>query len=128
MISRYFWTFTILCCTGLLVCPVAAAPLGSEQRAAGPVCLYESRTYSDGAFICVQKSLMLNCSSDGTRATWKVVADSDLNERCASPIAHSYPPALRRHARRTHAIRHRVEAPRQASAKCFSFNGKQYCE
>ena len=97
MIRRCIWAFTLVCCVGLFVCPgpaVAESQRPQEKVAVGPACLYESKAYSDGAFICVQKSLMLNCSSDGTRATWKVVADSDLNERCVSPIALSYPPAV----------------------------------
>ena len=131
MICRGFSVFILLCGTDLFFCQglAAAQSSGPEQGAvSGPVCLYESRAYSDGAFICLQKSLMLNCSSDGTRATWKVVVDRDLSERCLAPTVASGSPAPRRHARRTHAIRHWLEPPRQAPGKCFSFNGKQYCE
>jgi hypothetical protein len=123
MIRHCFWAFTLVCCAGL----IAAAPLRAEQKATGgAACLYHSRSYSDGAFICVQKSLMLSCSSDGTRATWKIVADRDLSERCVAPNALASAPAPRRQVRRTHAIRTRVDAG--VSAKCFTFNGKRYCE
>jgi len=76
----------------------------------------------------VQKSLMLNCSADGTRATWKIVADKDLNERCVAPTSLNAPPVLRRHARWTHVVRRSIEPTKAASAKCFNFNNKQYCE
>lgn len=125
MIRRWFWALTLLCCSGA----VAAESLRSEQKsAANAACLYNSRSYSDGAFICVQKSLMLSCSSDGARATWKIVADKDLNERCVTATAPPYPPELRRHVRRPHAIYHRTRPVAEGSPKCFTFNGKQYCE
>ena len=125
MIRHCIWAFTLTCCAGL----IAAEPLRAGQKATGgSACLYHSRSYSEGAFICVQKSLMLGCSSDGTRATWKIVADRDLSERCLAPTALAYAPAPRRQARRTHAIRARVDTAAGASAKCFIFNGKRYCE
>jgi hypothetical protein len=125
MIRRCLWILTFLGCSGL----VAAEPARSETKtAAAPACIYESKSYSDGAYICIQKSLMLNCSSDGARATWKIVADKDLSERCVAPTALSYPPVTRRHARRMRAIRHGAEPAQQSSAKCFYFNNKQYCE
>jgi hypothetical protein len=121
MIRHYFGTFIFFCCSGL----AAAEPL---QSSTGSACLYDSRSYSDGAFICVQKSLMLTCSSDGARATWKIVTDRDINERCVSPIALSVPSLFHKHAHRAHMIRHSINPVGQSSAKCFSFNGKQYCE
>jgi hypothetical protein len=125
VIRLFFWSQIPICLSGLF----AAEPLRAEQASgAGPVCLYQSKSYSEGAFVCVQKSLMLNCSTDGARPTWKVVADRELSERCVAPTAFNYPPLPRRHARRMRANRRKMEAARQASAKCFSFNGKQYCE
>jgi hypothetical protein len=121
MIRHYFWTCIFLSCSGL----AAAQPM---QSSAGPACLYDSRSYSNGAYICVQKSLMLTCSSDGTRSTWKIVTDKDISERCVSPIALSVPPLLHKHAHRMHMIRHRINSGGESSPKCFSFNGKQYCE
>lgn len=123
MTNRLFWIFTHICCAGM----ISAQPARSEQGAS-PICLYDSKSYSDGAYICAQKFMMLTCSSDGTRATWKIVADRDISERCVSPIALNPPPLPHRHAHRTHMV-HRWSAPaREASSKCFSFNGKQYCE
>jgi hypothetical protein len=121
MIRHCFWTFIFLGCSGL----AAAEPL---QSSAGPACLYDSRSYSDGAYICVQKSLMLTCSFDGMRASWKIVADRDISERCVSPVALSVPSLPHRYSHRARMIRHRINAAATNSAKCFSFNGKQYCE
>jgi hypothetical protein len=125
MIRHPVWVLVFLGCTGV----VAAEPLPSDHKiSAPPGCLYQSKSYSDGAFICVQKSLMLNCTSDGTRPTWKIVAERDLAERCVGPTVLTYPPARRRHARRMHAIRRSVEVAGEGSAKCFTFSGKRYCE
>jgi hypothetical protein len=96
--------------------------------AAGPICLYQGRSYSEGALVCVQKSLMLNCVTEGTRATWKPVADPELSGRCVAPVALGYPPVQHRHRHRMYAYRHDMEPARQTAAKCFSFNGRQYCE
>lgn len=126
MIHHRLWAFALICSWGLVA---GAGVAGAEQLpiVASPACLYESRTYSDGAYICVQKSLMLTCTSDSARASWKIVADRDLSSRCETPVALAVPLVRRRHARRTQLARRRIE-PAQASAKCFSFNNKQYCE
>jgi len=120
---RYLaWLVICIACAG----PAAAAP---EQKAgAGPVCLYESKAYSDGAYICVQKSLMLTCSADGAHPTWKPVADKDINDRCTAPMTLNYPPEKRARFHWRHAIFHRVRPLAAGSAKCFMFTGKQYCE
>jgi hypothetical protein len=120
MIRHRLSALALLCCGGLVACPGFAA--------AGPACLYESRSYSTGAYICVQKSLMLNCSGDGEQATWKLVADRELSERCVAPTALTAAPVPRRHARRDFARRHSIEPAREVSTKCFNFNGKSYCE
>jgi hypothetical protein len=125
VIRLFFCSQLLFCLWGLF----AAEPLRAEQASGGgPVCLYQSKSYSEGAFVCVQKSLMLNCSTDGRHPSWKVVADRDLNERCVAPTALNHSAWPRRHARRTYAVRHRMDAAREISAKCFNFNGKQYCE
>ena len=43
----------------------AAQPARSEQRAS-PICLYDGKILQRRADICVQKSMMLTCSSDQT--------------------------------------------------------------
>ena len=125
MIRHSFYALALLCFSGSIFC---AKPAMAEPAPAVAACLYQSRAYSDGAYICVQKSLLLACSSDGARMSWKVVADKDLSERCVGPTALNAPAAIRRHVRRTHIARRRIEPAQQASTKCFSFNGKQYCE
>jgi len=101
----------------------AATPGQAEQ--ATPTCVYASRSYSDGAFLCVQKSIALICRSDGGRFTWTTVADKDLADRCTAPVPHVRP----RHVRvRTAAYRVHHRDPSISAAKCFDFNGKRYCE
>ena len=100
--------------------------IASPLHAADSVCLYQSRSYSEGAFICVQKSLMQTCASDGSRMVWRAVTDSELGNRCVTPI-----PAVearKRIVRRTRVARRVVAPAEPVSAKCFVFNGKRYCE
>lgn len=98
--------------------------LASPAHAAGPACVYQSRSYSEGAFICVQKSLMQACTSDGARLVWRIVADRDIADRCVTPL-----PAVRKRTVHRTRIARQVAAPTQPnSAKCFVFNGKRYCE
>ncbi|MEW6767070.1 MAG: DUF1496 domain-containing protein [Pseudomonadota bacterium] len=92
-----------------------------------PLCVYDSKNYSDGAYICAQKSMMLTCAADGAKATWKVVTDKDINDRCVAPILRSVmsePRIRRRHY--VQPVTARVFA--DPNAKCFNFNGKRYCE
>jgi hypothetical protein len=120
MTRHFFWTIICMCWS----VAVLAAP---EQKAgAGPVCLYESKAYSDGAYICVQKSLMLVCASDGANAAWKPAIDKDINDRCTVPMTLYYPEEPRLHRR--HAMVRKVHPVAETSAKCFTFNGRQYCE
>jgi hypothetical protein len=91
------------------------------------VCLYESRSYSEGAFVCVQKSLMLTCVSDGAHVSWKPVVEKDINDRCTAPTVQHTPPEPRFHSHRRHVAVSRIRWPVDGS-KCFWFNGRQYCE
>ena len=122
MIRCFVWMFV---CMG---CSAAAVAAPEQKLSAGPVCLYQSRSYSEGAYVCVQKSLMQVCSSDGTHATWKIVPERDISERCTAPMTLNYPPEQRAHRYRRHAILRRVHPVAEGSAKCFMFNGRQYCE
>jgi len=94
---------------------------------ASPVCLYESKAYSEGAFVCVQKSLILTCTADGARVLWKPVADKEINDRCTAPTVAHTPPEPRLHGHRRHFVVARVRTQFDGS-KCFQFNGRQYCE
>jgi hypothetical protein len=95
--------------------------------AASPVCVYESRSYSDGALICIYRTLMLSCSSDGAKASWKPVTDQKLASVCEASSARPRVVEAPR-ARHRHGLRHPVRVNAERSAKCFVFNGKQYCE
>ena len=108
----------------LLFGAVLTLMVSAAAQAAGPTCLYQSRSYSEGAYICVQKSLMQTCASDGA---WRVVMDRELSDRCVAPLTSVGP--RRRIVHRARVIR-RAAAPQAepASAKCFVFNGKRYCE
>jgi hypothetical protein len=104
----------------------AAIFLHSPAMAAGgPVCLYNSRSFSEGAFICVQKSVMLSCASEGARAVWRPVADQYLADRCvaATPFTQA-----RRFVQRARPPRQQAVSTEPAAAKCFTFNGRRYCE
>lgn len=65
----------------------AGQPPAPQPKPAALTCIYSSKTYSDGAFVCVQKSLMLKCTVDDTKAAWSVVADKDLGDKCQAPAA-----------------------------------------
>jgi hypothetical protein len=112
----------------LSVCLWTTVASAQGTPAASPVCVYESRSYSDGALICVNRALMLSCSLDGGRASWKPVMDQKLADVCeasrARPRVVEAPPR-RRHR---HGVRHPVRVNADRSPKCFVFNGKQYCE
>jgi hypothetical protein len=110
----------------LLFGSTTALCIVSPLHAADSVCLYQSRSYSEGAFICVQKSLMQACTSDGSRLVWRIVADKDIGDRCVTPIPTIE--ARKRIVRRTRVARQVVAPTEPVSAKCFVFNGKRYCE
>ena len=105
-----------------LALSVTVAPSRAEQ-AAPSVCIYASKNYSEGAFLCVQKSIALICRADGARSEWTTVTDKDLADRCASPEPYS---RARPHVRTAFRVHHR-DFP-VGGARCFEFNGKQYCE
>jgi hypothetical protein len=112
----------------LSVCLWAPVAWAQGAPAASPVCVYESRSYSDGALICMNRALMLSCSLDGSKASWKPVDDPKLASVCeasrARPRVVEAPPR----PRHRHGLRHSVRVNADRSAKCFVFNGKQYCE
>jgi len=113
---------SLLLLSGWAVSLLIATPV----HAADSVCVYQSRSYSEGAFICVQKSLMQSCTSDGSRLVWRIVADKDLGERCLAPLQSVE--SRKWTARRHRVARHPAAPAQQASAKCFMFNGNRYCE
>jgi hypothetical protein len=89
------------------------------------VCVYDDRSFSNGAHICVQKNLMMTCTVTEQKPIWTLVLDEALSERCLVPFqdlnARWHHHVVRRQAR--------VGVPQTpASAPCFTFNGKRYCE
>lgn len=109
----------------LLLTTFATLAAGTPSRAEqmSPVCVYASKNYSEGAFLCVQKSIALICRSDGAQPVWTTVTDKDLADRCASAGPYSRPHRRVRTAFRAHHRNFSIEG-----AKCFEFNGKRYCE
>ncbi len=84
--------FTTLAFAAILSASAAAQtpavqPPAPQAKPAVAICTYSSRTYGDGAFVCVQKSLMLKCTVDDTKAAWSVVADKDLSDKCLAPAS-----------------------------------------
>jgi hypothetical protein len=119
------WLIRVLVCAGCF--GVASAAPGPKFDA-GSICLYGSKAYSEGAFVCVQKSLMLMCVADGARVLWKPVPDQDINDRCTAPAVQHFSPAPRLHAPRHHYVARRLHPLTANPAKCFVFNGREYCE
>jgi hypothetical protein len=115
--------------TTLLAVGVAGftAVATAQSQPASPVCIYGSKSYTDGALICAYRSLMLTCSAEGSKATWKPVTDRSLAGACDT-ISEGPPLETPSHPHRGHGIHHAVRINADRSAKCFVFNGKQYCE
>jgi hypothetical protein len=64
----------------------ASASAEDQEPPPVPVCIYNSKSFSDGAHICFQKYLMMICSTDNNRPVWKIVTDKELNRFCLNPI------------------------------------------
>lgn len=128
---RTLVTPALVSCVLVAMLSVPAAAQSSSEKSvldkSAPVCVYNSKTYSDGAYVCVQKSLMLKCGADGAKATWAVVSEKDLSDRCQAPAIRGtiYQQRARWHRRN---IRREITPASDTSSKCFNFNGKRYCE
>ena len=92
-----------------------------------PVCIYESESYSEGAYLCIRKGLMLGCTAAGGRVNWTVVADRELSNLCGGGDYRARLAPRQRYTQRRRPVE-AAAAPAPASAKCFVFNGKSYCE
>ena len=79
----------IVCIWPVIVSGIAQAQTLRDQSPL-QTCLYESQSYSEGAHICVQKSLLLSCSSNNGHPAWQVVTDKDLNKLCLEPFELAY--------------------------------------
>jgi len=114
----------------LLVClgTTTALTQAASTVSAAPVCVYQTKSYSDGALICAYRTLMLTCSLDGEKASWKPVTDQKLASACEASGARQRVVEAPPRPRHRHGPRHPVQVNADRSAKCFVFNGKQYCE
>ena len=103
----------------------AQAPAASVSP---PVCIYQSESYSEGAYLCIHKGLMLGCTANAGKVNWTVVADRELSNLCGARYRARLAPR-QRHAQRRRPPWLPPSAPPPApAAKCFVFNGKSYCE
>ena len=86
MIHRAALALLVPLCFAAPAIAQTPAPFDSKPAAAH-ACTYSSKTYGDGAFVCVQKSLMLKCTVDQDKAAWVVVTDKELSDKCQRPAA-----------------------------------------
>lgn len=99
----------------------------AEPKSPAIVCVYDSKNYSEGANVCVQKAAMQTCTVDNGKAVWVTVTDEKLSSRCTAPA-----PRLNKYQRA--AIRNRrnvareISPPTDSSPVCFYTNGRRFCE
>jgi hypothetical protein len=110
---------------------VAGTRAQAQTPSSAPVCIYQSESYSEGAFLCIRKGLMLGCTASAGKVNWTVSTDRELSNLCGSSDYRARLAPRQRYAQRRRPIEAAaVTAPAPASpaAKCFVFNGKSYCE
>jgi hypothetical protein len=123
--------FPILIGASALALSALVQPWPARAADPAPLCIYEGNSFSEGAHICAESSLMMTCSMAGDRAIWKVVTDREISRLCATPSRGETSYRPRRHvARRSAAVSipPSISPPAAGSAKCFTFNGKRFCE
>jgi hypothetical protein len=113
----------ILACSIVLAASLdLSTPLHAQTAR---VCLYASKSYSEGASVCIGRSLMITCNPAGERMVWTTIADQDPARACAPQAAwRPYTRPVRTSFRRAAP----AAQPVANAAKCFNFNGRQYCE
>lgn len=98
-----------------------------ETKPAAAVCIYNSKNYSEGASVCVQKAAMQTCTMDNGKAVWVTVSDEKLSSRCTAPG-----PRLNKYQRAAiwnrRNITREISPPTDSSPFCFYTNGKRFCE
>jgi hypothetical protein len=123
-------------CVLVTLCVPAVAQPSPEQKPAAPApaapvaltCVYNSKTYSDGAHVCVNKNLMLTCAADSSKAVWNVATDNDARDKCARPVVH-LTKAQRRALWQRNNIRRQITRPTGSPPFCFGFDDSPlYCE
>ena len=121
---------------GVAAFAVAALMLAAGARAQAPspasptpVCIYKSESYSEGAYLCIRKGLMLGCTAGAGKVNWSPVADRELSNLCGGGEYRARLAPRQRYAQRRRPVEAAaVRPPAPNSAKCFVFNGKSYCE
>jgi hypothetical protein len=127
--------FITLCVPAVAQSAPEQKPAASEQKPgaapAAPVvltCVYNSKTYSDGAHVCVNKNLMLTCAADSSKAVWNVATDKDVDNKCAGPAVH-LSKAQKRAIWQRNNIRRQITPATNPAPFCFGFDdGPLYCE
>jgi hypothetical protein len=114
-------------CMVLLLLSMAASWAQAVRPQPQAPCLYDGRSFSDGARICVQKNLMMTCPLKDERPQWTLVSDKELSSFCLAPTLRADldvgPPHIQ--IRRAHS---RLALPLTGSSACFTFNRRRYCE
>jgi hypothetical protein len=122
--SLIFVAATFVALTMLAKIDVVGAQ--SMRPGATPMCVYDGRSFSEGAHVCVQKSLMMKCIMNDEKPLWTLVLDKDLSNYCVTPLQRE---ATGNQTPQRHIARHsRLATPVTGSTACFTFNGKRYCE
>ena len=84
MLRAIMRVFAVLaCCAGY----AAAAEKAEGEDVAAPNCVYNSKTFSDGAHICIQRFLLMVCTIENKRPVWKLVPDKELTKYCLTPLS-----------------------------------------
>lgn len=99
----------------------------AEVKPAAVMCVYNSRNYSEGASVCVQKSVMQTCTVDGTKAMWVTVTDEKLSSRCTTsgPRLNKYQRAAISSRRN---IAREISPPTGGSLSCIHTGGLRFCD
>jgi len=111
------YSLTVLTAFTLVTSGLANAQSASSSAT---ICVYDSRSYSEGAEVCIARHFLLSCLVDNGRAVWKRVSDPEASQLCVR----AFDQATLRHV----AVRRHLPTRSPQSARCFAFNGKTFCE
>jgi hypothetical protein len=110
----------------LTLSPFSLAIAASQIRESNTgLCVYDDKSYSEGAYLCIERSLILSCELAEGRLVWKIVKERDAGGFCqkrGATASNYHPPPERR------PVFHRTSPDTPAATKCFHFNSKTYCE
>ncbi len=67
----------------LTLSPFSLAIAASQIRESNTgLCVYDDKSYSEGAYLCIERSLILSCELAEGRLVWKVVKERDAGGFC----------------------------------------------